>query len=260
MRKRKLLLLIGLELCFLALLGLLIVKYPALVLPQTSEEVAETDPPHTCLPPPTETEPPRTESETVPETTQPQETAAPEPQDADFVKVTDYLPDVVIDLAYATDENFTGKVIYDFSDCYLRYGTVKKLMQVQEKVKESGFRLKIWDGFRPFSAQEKLWQICPDPTYVSNPATGSNSHCKGNTVDITLVYMDGAEVEMPTGFDDFSTLADRDYSDCPAEAGKNAEFLENIMEEAGFKPYFGEWWHFSDTTDYPVEREFLKIQ
>lgn len=259
MRKRKLLLLIGLELCFLALLGLLLVKYPALVEPQPSEEVTETDPPHTCLPIPTETEPPET---TVPETTAPAptQTAAPEPQDTDFVKVTDYIPDAVIDLAYATEENFTGKVIYDFSDCYLRYGTVKKLIQVQEKVKESGYRLKIWDGFRPFSAQEKLWQICPDPTYVSNPATGSNSHCKGNTVDITLVYLDGSEVEMPTGFDDFSALADRDYSDCPAEARKNAEFLENIMKNAGFRPYFGEWWHFSDTTDYPLDKEFLKIQ
>lgn len=259
MRKRKLLLLIGLELCFLALLGLLLVKYPALVEPQSSEEVTETAPPQTCLPPPTEIEPPET---TVPETTAPAptQTVAPEPQDADFVKVTDYIPDAVIDLAYATENNFTGKVIYDFSDCYLRYGTVKKLIQVQEKVKESGYRLKIWDGFRPFSAQEKLWQICPDPAYVSNPATGSNSHCKGNTVDITLVYLDGSEVEMPTGFDDFSALADRDYSDCPAEAKKNAEFLEDIMKEAGFKPYFGEWWHFSDTTDYPVDKEFLKIQ
>ncbi len=257
MRKRKLLMLIGLELCFLALLGLLLVRYPVISAPETTET------PHTCLPPSTETEP----SETVPETTAPETTApaptqteAPEPEDADFVKVTDYLPDVVIELPYATENNFTGKVIYDFSDCYLRYGTVKKLIQVQEKVKESGYRLKIWDGFRPFSAQEKLWKICPDPTYVSNPATGSNSHCKGNTVDITLVYMDGSEVEMPTGFDDFSALADRDYSDCPEEAGKNAEFLENIMKDAGFKPYFGEWWHFSDTTDYPVDKDFLKIQ
>lgn len=258
MRKRKLLMLIGLELCFLALLGLLLVKYPAVFSPETSESA-----PQTCLPPPTESGLPETMPETKPQESAlpaPTETAAPEPQDMDFVLVKDYIPDVVIDLAYATENNFTKTVIYDFSDCYLRYGTVKKLMQVQEKLKESGFRLKIWDGFRPIAAQEKLWEVCPDPTYVANPATGVSSHCKGNTVDITLVYSDGSEVKMPTGFDDFSTLADRDYSDCPEEARKNAEFLEELMEAMGFKPYFGEWWHFSDTTDYPVEKEFLKIQ
>lgn len=199
---------------------------------------------------PTITEPPATES------SPPHEIIQPEPNDEDFVRVRDYIPDIVVDLRYATDNNFTGQQIYDFNELWLRYGTVKKLMLIQEELKQSGLYLKVWDGFRPPSAQFKLWEACPDPTYVSNPNNGFSSHSRGNTVDITLVYADGTEVVMPTGFDDFSKLADRDYSDCSQEAVENALFLEQLMVKYGFKPYSGEWWHFSDTTSFPVEQSF----
>ena len=129
-------------------------------------------------------------------------------------------------------------------------------MLVQEELKQSGLYLKIWDGFRPVSAQFRLWEVCPDPVYVADPNEGFSSHSRGNTVDITLVTEDGTEVVMPTGFDDFSALADRDYSDCGIEAAANALFLEECMTEHGFSPYFGEWWHFSDTQSYPVEQDF----
>ena len=166
------------------------------------------------------------------------------------------ISDVVVDLRYATDNNFTNQKIYDFTDVWLRYGTVKKLMSVQAELKQSGYYLKIWDGFRPTAAQFKLWEVCPDSTYVANPNNGFSSHSRGNTVDITLVTEDGTELVMPTGFDDFSKLADRDYSDCSTEAATNALFLENLMIKYGFKPYSGEWWHFSDTKSYPVEKSF----
>lgn len=180
----------------------------------------------------------------------------PTPDDEDFVKLQRYLPDAVTDLRYATQNNFTDQKIYDFSDVYLRYGTVKKLMAVQDALKQKGLYLKVWDGFRPPAAQFKLWDICPDPTYVSDPNKGFSSHSRGNTVDITLVYADGTEMVMPTGFDDFSKLADRDYSDCTPESASNARFLEQLMIEHGFKPYFGEWWHFSDKQSYSVEKSF----
>ena len=158
-----------------------------------------------------------------------------------------------MDLKYATDDNFTGQVIYDFSDAWLRYGTVLKLEAAQKAAKEHGMTLLCWDAFRPVSAQFRLWEVYPDSTYVANPNTGYSSHSRGNTVDITIVSSDGTVIEMPTGFDDFSALADRDYSDCSQAAAEHARLLEQIMEEAGFKPYFGEWWHFSDTETYPVE-------
>jgi len=186
------------------------------------------------------------------------ETAVPETEPADeaFVAVTDYLPDAAVDLKYATQDNFTGQAVYDFDTCYLRYGTVKKLMAVQESLRGQGLRLKIWDGFRPVSAQFALWEVCPDPTYVANPETGFSSHSRGNTVDVTLVDVSGVELTMPTGFDDFSAMADRDYSDCAPEAAENAGMLQNLMEECGFTGYFGEWWHFSDTEKYDVEKVF----
>ena len=119
------------------------------------------------------------------------------------MRVQDYVPGLFVELRYASAENFTGNVIYSFSDAYLRYGTVEKLAAVQRTVSAEGYSLKVWDAFRPVAAQFKLWEICPDATYVANPNTGYSSHSRGDTVDITLVYQDGAEVEMPTGFDDF---------------------------------------------------------
>lgn len=200
---------------------------------------------------------------TVPVETIPLETTVPDtkpelpkPEDHHFVPVNDWIPDVFVELKYGTEDNFTGKVIYSFDTCYLRYGTVKKLMAVQVELQEIGLGLKIWDGFRPVSAQFALWEVCPDPIYVANPETGYSSHSRGNTVDLTLVDGKGREVTMPTGFDDFSPMADRDYSDCPEDAAENARFLQEIMEKHGFSGYFGEWWHFSDTEKYDVERVF----
>lgn len=183
-----------------------------------------------------------------------------DPRDEDFVRIQDYIPDLLVDLRYSTENNFTGERIYDFSEVWLRFGTVKKLKNVQETLKKDGKALKIWDGFRPTEAQFKLWEVCPNPTYVANPVRGFSSHSRGNTLDLTLADLDGAEVIMPSGFDDFSALADRDYSDCPAEAEKNATLLENTMVAYGFVPYKGEWWHYSDAETYPVEQSFTPVE
>ena len=138
-----------------------------------------------------------------------------EPKDEELVKILDYIPDVVIDLKYATEENFTGVVIYESDEALLRYGTMKKLEKAQEELKKLGYKLCIWDAFRPKEAQFKLWEICPNPIYVANPNKGFSKHSRGNTVE-------------------------------------NAKMLEKVMEEAGFKGYAGEWWHYSDEKEYPV--------
>ena len=179
-----------------------------------------------------------------------------EPRDSDFVLVTDYLSDIQVELRYAGPDNFTGKTIYAFSDAFLRYGTVKKLELVCEELKEQGLYLKIWDAFRPHQAQHTLWEVCPDPQYVANPERGYSAHTRGNTLDLTLVDEQGREVEMPTGFDDFSAAADRDYSDCTEQARDNAMLLQTVMEKHGFRGYWGEWWHFTDHTQYDPEKVF----
>ncbi len=211
------------------------------------------------VPPVTEISMPETVAPTT--ATEPPETEEPalvvEPGDAEFVRVLDYIPAARQSLPYATVNNFTGQRIYDFKDVYLRYGTVKKLAEVSAALAEQGIGIKIWDGFRPVAAQAKLWEICPDPTFVSHPVTGSRSHCRGNTVDLTLVDLEtGEELQMPTGYDNFTAYADRDYSDCSPEAAKNARLLEETMERFGFNPYAAEWWHFSDEEKYPVDEYF----
>lgn len=169
-----------------------------------------------------------------------------------MVRILDYIPTVYIELKYATTDNFTGKIIYDFTDAYLRYGTIKKLKAVQEELSEKGYSLKIWDAYQPVNAQFALWDVCPNPMFVANSNTGYSSHSKGNTVDVTLVSSDGTEIIMPLCFDDFSQKADRDYCDVSAEAAVNATLLETTMSAHGFSCYSGEWWHFSDSTEYPV--------
>jgi len=193
--------------------------------------------------------------QTIPQATTPPETC-PEPEEEAFVLVREYVPGLWQELRYAAENNFTGQVIYDFTDAYLRYGTVKKLILVSEELSQQGLYLKIWDGFRPVSAQFQLWEVCPDPRFVANPMTGYSSHSRGNTVDLTLVDRDGWELEMPTGFDDLSARADRDYSDCTETQAQNALLLQQTMEKYGFTGYFGEWWHFTDTDPYPVEENF----
>ena len=213
------------------------------------EEAVQPEPEREEAAPPVEEQRPEPAPEPAPE-------PVPEPENEAFVRVRDYIPKITVDLRYATADNFTGQVIYTFSDAYLRYGTVKKLAAAQETLAEQGYGLKIWDAFRPVSAQFALWDICPDGRYVANPNKGFSSHSRGNTVDLTLVTSDGEDVSMPTGFDDFSAKADRDYSDVEEEAAINALLLEETMIEAGFKPYSSEWWHFSDTDSYEVEENF----
>lgn len=174
----------------------------------------------------------------------------------DFVKVTDYIPDLVVELRYASVNNFTGSRVYNFSDVYLRYGTVLKLMEVQKELRQQGMLLKIWDGFRPTKAQYTLWFANPDPIYVSNPEYGYSSHSRGNTVDVTLVNAAGEELEMPSDFDAFTALADRDYTDCSQTAAENAQMLQDLMSKHGFKGYDAEWWHYTDGDDYDVETLF----
>lgn len=206
------------------------------------------------IPETTESHPETEAVETIP--TQ-QSVEYPDPQDLVFVAVADYIPDIAVDLKYSGSDNFTGQVIYGFSTAYLRYGTVEKLAAVQEDLKQLGMGLKVWDAFRPAEAQHRLWEVCPDSRYVANPKTGFSAHSRGNTVDVTLVDNQGKELPMPTGFDDFSAKADRDYSDCSREAADNALILQLLMEKHGFSGYKAEWWHFTDTVTYPVEEAFL---
>jgi len=109
---------------------------------------------------PTEQTQPETFPQHPPETQPPTiaSTQAHEPADDTFVRAADYVPNLKEALAYATTENFTGRKIYDFTECYLRYGTVKKLADAAELLLQQGLGIVIWDGYRPLYAQQALWE------------------------------------------------------------------------------------------------------
>ncbi len=178
----------------------------------------------------------------------------------EMVAVDTYIKDILSDLKYSTENNFTGKVIYTFKKAYLRYGTVQKLKKAQELLKKKKFRLKIWDAFRPVSAQFLMWEYYPDDDFVADPTKGFSNHSRGNTVDVTVVDENGNELLMPTSFDDFEAMINYDYN-APEnnEATQNAYMLKEIMIESGFCPSTTEWWHFTDSDRYPVEEEFSPI-
>lgn len=162
---------------------------------------------------------------------------------ADLVELTDVIPGVILDIRYATENNFTGKAVYPVSRCFLVRDAALALHKVQNDLEPLGYRLKVFDGYRPLSVQWKFWEILPDPDYVADPRVGSR-HNRGYAVDLTLVDLDGNEVLMPTEFDDFTERAHRDYLALPPEAIGHREILEQVMVRHGFIPFPTEWWHF----------------
>lgn len=147
------------------------------------------------------------------------------------------------ELRYATANNFTHQVVYGFNQCYLLPETARALSQVQAELEKLNLGLKVWDCYRPMSAQKKFWELVPDPRYVSPPTKGG-LHTRGTAVDLTLVDHQGKEQTMPTGFDDFSPAAGRNAPGTPAAALRNSHLLEVAMQRQGFAGLPTEWWHF----------------
>jgi D-alanyl-D-alanine dipeptidase len=162
-------------------------------------------------------------------------------------------PDIVVDMRYATDNNFLHRVLYKSPECFLRRSVAEKLSKANDSLKAKGYGVKCWDCYRPHSVQVEMWKILPDARYVADPKKGSN-HNRGIAVDVTLVDFKGQEMEMPTGFDDFRQIAWRDYQDLPEKQKKNRAILRNAMEQAGFKSIRTEWWHYDGAkpSQYPI--------
>ena len=183
----------------------------------------------------------------------------------DIVDIKDVNPRIIVDMKYATEDNFTKKRLYDSNTCFLRKSTASKLDAVQRKLEGMNLGLKVWDCYRPLAVQRSLWAILPDERYVADPEKGSR-HNRASAVDVTLVDSQGKQLQMPTGFDDFSPRTDHHYHDLPDQAIRNRELLKNLMEKAGFIPLPEEWWHYDDenwmqfdVTDVPFD-DLLKPQ
>jgi len=161
---------------------------------------------------------------------------------------------IIIDLKYATIDNFVGEKLYSVARCYLRQSVAERLVRVQQTLRKRGLGLKIWDGYRPLSVQKKLWQLVPEKDFVANPYRGGSYHNRGAAVDVTLVDLKGNELAMPSAYDDFSYKARRSYQGASAEAIKNRKILTDAMIREGFSAIQSEWWHFNapDPKRYPI--------
>lgn len=150
---------------------------------------------------------------------------------------------IVLDIRYATTNNFLKQKLYPVARCVLRGAATRRLSQVQTELSKKGLGLKAYDCYRPLSVQQQMWKVRPDSRYVANPAKGSR-HNRGAAVDVTLVDRNGKELEMPTGFDNFTERSYRDYNGGSAQSRQNRQVLEDVMKKYGFIPLDTEWWHF----------------
>ncbi|SHJ14186.1 D-alanyl-D-alanine dipeptidase [Arenibacter nanhaiticus] len=164
--------------------------------------------------------------------------------DTTFVNLADYSEDFVFDMRYATENNFLKAKVYDCAECYTRVKTAKALLLANEDLMKKGFKIKFFDCYRPHDVQFKMWAIVPNPQYVANPVRGS-IHNKGGAVDITLVTLEGEELDMGTDFDFFGKRAYHDNLDLPPTVLNNRLLLKQTMEKYGFWSIRTEWWHYN---------------
>jgi D-alanyl-D-alanine dipeptidase len=174
---------------------------------------------------------------------------------SEFVDIKSVDPTIAIDLRYASQNNVAHRPLYPpGTPALVRASVAARLVVAQKYLKEKGYGLKIWDAYRPQSAQEKLWQTTHNRSYVSDPNDGRGSmHIRGAAVDATLVDGSGREVQMPTDFDSFTPAALLQYQGHDQIVRGNLKLLQKAMAHGGFYGLRTEWWHFCapDWKRYP---------
>jgi D-alanyl-D-alanine dipeptidase len=155
-------------------------------------------------------------------------------------------PTFDLDIRYATENNFTRTVHYPFPMALMQKEAAAMLLKAQKIANEDGFKIRIYDAYRPLSVQRSLYEATPPQlkAFVAKPSKTAK-HSIGISIDCGLSDMDGNELDMPSEFDDFSEKAYGDYIGGTAEQEKNRAYLINLMESCGFAPLSIEWWHFN---------------
>ena len=164
--------------------------------------------------------------------------------DTTFVNLKDYSKDFVYDMKYATSDNFLKAKVYDCAECFLRLKTVKAMISANADLMTRGYKIKIFDCYRPLDIQKRMWKIMSNPSYVADPSKGS-IHNRGGAVDITLVNFEGKELDMGTAFDFFGIEAGHNYQNLSNEVKSNRALLKSIMIHNGFNSLDSEWWHYN---------------
>jgi D-alanyl-D-alanine dipeptidase len=182
-------------------------------------------------------------------------------------------PDAIVDLRYATSNNFTGERLYPAgAHCLVHQTMAPGLRVAADRLRRDGYLLVFWDCYRPHPVQVRMFQIVPDPNWVARPGPYARSHEAGRSVDVTLAYANTGSscaaiardhghclLDMGTGFDDFSARAHAfATSGVSTTAQSNRARLRAAMNAGGITVYSGEWWHF-DGPGASVGRPHLNV-
>lgn len=160
---------------------------------------------------------------------------------------------VDVALAYATSDNLAGRPVYARAAAFLHPDAARCLSRACELAAALGYRVRIYDAFRPREAHDQLWAVRPDPEFVADPARGSD-HSRGVAIDLTLIDQDGRPLDMGTAFDAFEQSSYHGSTDISQQAQRNRFTLLGIMTAAGWRHNPNEWWHYQlpDARSYPL--------
>lgn len=203
-----------------------------------------------------------------------------------FVLLADYVPGIIQEIRYYSTYNFIGDRIdgYEEPCALLTKKAARALKSVSHEMNVQGYRLKVFDAYRPVSAVKHfvLWgiedldlrmklffypELEKQELFIKGYIASQSSHSRGSTVDLTLLDMrTGKEVDMGSPFDMFSEISHPDYKGVTEEQYDNRMLLQDVMVRNGFEPIDCEWWHFTlkdepypDTYfDFPVSADYLK--
>jgi D-alanyl-D-alanine dipeptidase len=158
--------------------------------------------------------------------------------------LVDYVP-------YATKDNFCHQQLYSHPFIYTHHDAFENLQKASKFADEKGFKLRVWDAYRPFEVQAFMADKFPkhvENGYVSHPNEGVATHVRGIAIDLTLVDKNGKDLDMGTGFDDMSEQShhgSKALSEKNKIAKENRKILAEIMQKSGFEIYENEWWHYN---------------
>jgi len=161
-----------------------------------------------------------------------------------LVDIKKYIPGIVLDIRYATTNNFMHQQMYKEAKAFARLPVVKALKEIEAGLKKKGLGLKIYDAYRPYAVTVKFYDMAHDTNFVADPRKGSR-HNRGCAIDLTVIDLKtGKELDMPTGYDSFSVKASDNYPNLPKNEIANREMFKSVMQAHGFKIYRTEWWHY----------------
>ncbi len=194
------------------------------------------------------------------------ETPAPSPTPEalpdGFSDVLNYVPDAGVSLSYYSEDNFTGRRItgYEANRAVLTTEACEALKKAADNLREQGYRIYIFDAYRPVDAvqdfvawgqdendiarKEDFYPTLTKKELFNMYISSDSKHSRGSTIDLTLMKLDGSEVNMGCHFDYFNELAHTFTDLIDAQTRENRMILRRAMEAAGFEGSSTEWWHF----------------